>query len=145
LRQTTNRVEAHLRRSRLQDDRRVPRPCRQDRGCAPRTRNARLATIRSFYRYAALNHPEHAATIERVLAIPLKRHDRTLVTWLTGPELDALLAAPDRRTWTGLRDHTMILLAAHNLPSGRGAEVWNSIPAVTVDRRPPPPLRCVSC
>ena len=84
----------------------------RDRGCTPRTRNARLAAIRSFYRYAALQHPEHAATIERVLAIPLKRHDRTLVTWLTAPELDALLAAPDRATWTGRRDHTMILLAA---------------------------------
>ena len=83
-----------------------------DRGCTPRTRNARLAAIRSFYRYAALQHPEHAATIERVLAIPLKRHDRTLVTWLTAAELDALLAAPDRTTWTGRRDHAMILLAA---------------------------------
>jgi integrase/recombinase XerD len=84
----------------------------QDRGCTPGTRNARLAAIRSFYRYSALQHPEHAATIERVLAIPLKRHDRTLVTWLTGPELDALLNAPDRDTWTGRRDHAMILLAA---------------------------------
>jgi integrase/recombinase XerD len=83
-----------------------------DRGCTPRTRNARLAAIRSFFRYAALQHPEHAATIERVLAIPLKRHDRTLVTWLTAAELDALLAAPDRWTWTGRRDHAMILLAA---------------------------------
>jgi integrase/recombinase XerD len=84
----------------------------QQRGCTPRTRNARLAAVRSFYRYAALEHPEHAATIERVLAIPLKRTDRPLVTWLTKPELEALLAAPDRRTWTGRRDHAMILLAA---------------------------------
>jgi integrase/recombinase XerD len=84
----------------------------QDRGCTPSTRNARLAAIRSFYRYAALEHPEHAATIERVLAIPLKRTDRPLVTWLTKPELDALLAAPDTGTWTGRRDHAMILLAA---------------------------------
>ncbi len=83
-----------------------------DRGCTPRTRNARLAAIRSFYRYSALQHPEHAATIERVLAIPLKRHDRTLVTWLNAAELDALLAAPDRSTWTGRRDHALILLAA---------------------------------
>jgi integrase/recombinase XerD len=83
-----------------------------DRGCSPRTRNARLAAIRSFYRYAALEHPEHAATIERTLAIPLKRTDRPLVTWLTKPELEALLAAPDQQTWTGRRDHAMILLAA---------------------------------
>jgi integrase/recombinase XerD len=84
----------------------------RDRGCSPRTRNARLAAIRSFYRYAALEHPEHAATIERGLAIPLKRTDRPLVTWLTKPELEALLAAPDQRTWTGRRDHAMILLGA---------------------------------
>lgn len=60
-----------------------------------RTRNARLAAIRSLFRYAALHHPEHAATIERVLAIPPKRFDRRLVTWLTEPELGALLAVPD--------------------------------------------------
>lgn len=84
----------------------------QQRGCTPATRNARLAAIRSFYRYAALEHPEHAARIERVLAIPLKRTDGPLVTWLTKPELDALLAAPDPSTWTGRRDHAMILLAA---------------------------------
>jgi len=83
-----------------------------ERGCSPATRNARLAAIRSFYRYAALEHPEHAATIERVLAIPLKRTDRPLVTWLTKPELDALLGTPDLGTWTGRRDHAMILLAA---------------------------------
>lgn len=69
-----------------------------------RTRNARLAAIRALFRYAALRHPEHAATIERVLAIPPKRFERRLVTWLTEAEIDALLAAPDRTTWTGRRD-----------------------------------------
>jgi integrase/recombinase XerD len=76
-----------------------------------RTRNARLAAIRSLFRYAALRHPEHAATIERVLAIPPKRFERALITFLTEPEIDALLAAPDRGTWTGRRDHAMLLLA----------------------------------
>ena len=76
-----------------------------------RTRNARLAAIRSLFRYAALRHPEHAATIERVLAIPPKRFDRRLVTWLTEPELGALLAAPDRMTWTGRRDTALFALA----------------------------------
>lgn len=66
-----------------------------------RTRNARLAAIRSLFRYAALRHPEHAVVIERVLAIPPKRFDRRLVTFLTEPELDAVLAAPARSTWTG--------------------------------------------
>ena len=82
------------------------------RGCGPRTRNARLAAIRSLYRYAALRHPEHAHTIERVLAIPTKRHERALVTFLTEPETNALIDAPDRSTWTGRRDYAMIMLAA---------------------------------
>ena len=76
-----------------------------------RTRNARLAAIRSLFRYAALRHPEHAATIERVLAIPPKRFERRLVTWLTETEIDALLAAPDRATWAGRRDTALFGLA----------------------------------
>jgi integrase/recombinase XerD len=84
----------------------------RERGCGARTRNLRLTAIRSLFRYFALRYPEHAALIERVLAIPPKRHDRALVTFLTEPELDALLAAPDRSTWTARRDHTLLLLAA---------------------------------
>jgi site-specific recombinase XerD len=76
-----------------------------------RTRNARLAAIRSLFHYAAHKHPEHAETISRVLAIPPKRCERALVTFLTEPEINALLAAPDRDTWTGRRDHAMLLLA----------------------------------
>jgi integrase/recombinase XerD len=82
------------------------------RGNGVRTRNARLAAIRSLFRYAALRHPEHAAVIARVLAIPPKRFERSLVTFLTEAELEALLAAPDRTTWTGRRDHTLLALAA---------------------------------
>jgi site-specific recombinase XerD len=77
-----------------------------------RTRNARLAAIHSLYQYAALRHPEHAALIARVLAIPPKRADKPIVTFLNEHELDALLAAPDRTTWTGRRDHAIILTAA---------------------------------
>jgi len=84
----------------------------QDRGNSARTRNARLAAIHSLFGYAALQHPEHAELIARVLAIPPKRFDKALVTWLTEDELDALLAAPDKTTWAGRRDHAMILLAA---------------------------------
>jgi integrase/recombinase XerD len=83
-----------------------------ERGNTPRTRNVRLAAIRSLFGFAALRHPEHAATIQRVLAIPPKRHQRALVSFLTEPELDALLAAPDQATWTGRRDHALLLLAA---------------------------------
>ena len=55
----------------------------RDRKSSVRTRNARLAAIRSLFRYAALRHPEHAATIDRVLAIPPKRFERRLVTSLS--------------------------------------------------------------
>jgi integrase/recombinase XerD len=84
----------------------------RERGNTIRTRNARLASVRSLFRYAALRHPEHAATIQRVLAIPSKRTDQALVTFLTEPELQALLDAPDQSTWIGRRDHALILLAA---------------------------------
>jgi integrase/recombinase XerD len=83
-----------------------------ERGNTVRTRNARLAAVRSLFRYAALKHPEHAATIQRVLAIPAKRTDQALVTFLTKPELQALLDAPDQSAWIGRRDHALILLAA---------------------------------
>jgi len=83
-----------------------------DRGCGARTRNTRLAAIRTFYRYCLLRHPEHAATIDRVLQIGPKRHDRALVTYLSEPELDALIDAPDRSSWTGRRDHAIITLLA---------------------------------
>jgi site-specific recombinase XerD len=83
----------------------------RDRGNSVRTRNARLAAIRSLSRYAALRHPDHAGVIERVLAIPPKRFERSLVSFLTESEADALLAATDRATWTGRRDHTLLLLA----------------------------------
>lgn len=83
-----------------------------ERGCGARTRNARLAAIRSLYRYAALRHPEHAAVIERVLAIPPKRFERNLITFLTEEEVEALLAAPDRSSWAGRRDRALFALAA---------------------------------
>jgi site-specific recombinase XerD len=83
----------------------------EDRHNTVRTRNWRLAAIHSLFGYAALHHPEHAATIQRVLAIPAKRHERRLLTWLTDPEVDALLAAPDRGSWAGQRDHAMLVLA----------------------------------
>jgi integrase/recombinase XerD len=82
-----------------------------ERGNSTRTRNARLAAIHSLYRYAALAHPEHAAVIQRVLAIPPKRFDRTMITYLTEQEIDALLRAPDPDNWTGRRDHALLMLA----------------------------------
>jgi len=82
-----------------------------ERGNSPRTRNARLAAIHSMFRFAALRHPEHAALISRVIAVPTKRFDRAIVSYLAEEEVDALLAAPDRSRWIGRRDHALLTLA----------------------------------
>ncbi len=82
-----------------------------ERGNSVRTRNARLAAIRCLFRHAAWQAPEHAATIQRVLAICGKRTDTTLIDFLTEEESQALLAATDQNTWIGRRDHTLLLLA----------------------------------
>jgi integrase/recombinase XerD len=81
-----------------------------DRNNTVATRNNRLATIHSLFAYLALHHPEHANTIQRVLAIPAKRTERNLLTYLTDAEVHALLAACDQTTWTGRRDHAMLAL-----------------------------------
>ena len=83
----------------------------QHQGLSIRSRNLRLTAIHSFFRYAAFELPTHAAQIQRVLAIPSKRFTRTLVRFLTPEEVDALLAAPDRRTWFGRRDYAFMLTA----------------------------------
>jgi integrase/recombinase XerD len=82
------------------------------RGVSSRSRNLRLSAIRSFFQYAAFESPSHAAQIQRVLAIPSKRSTRRQVCHLTRPEVEALLAAPDQNTWSGRRDHALMLLAA---------------------------------
>lgn len=82
----------------------------QARGNSPRTRNARLGAIHSFYRFAALEHPEHARTIARVMAIPTKRYERNIVSYLDLDEIKALLAVPDPTTWLGRRDHALLVL-----------------------------------
>lgn len=75
----------------------------------PRSRNLRLTAIRSFFRYAALEAPEHSAVIQRVLSIPSKRYTRRLIGYLTRPEIEAVLAAVDRTTWFGRRDYALLL------------------------------------
>ena len=83
----------------------------KQQGVTTRSRNLRLTALHSFFRFAAFEAPTHSTQIQRVLAIPSKRFTRTLVHFLTRPEVDALLAAPDQRTWSGRRDHAFILLA----------------------------------
>jgi integrase/recombinase XerD len=80
-----------------------------NRANGARSRNARLAAIRSFYHYAALEAPQQSGLIQRVLAIPYKRLSRRLVDYLTRPEIEALLGATDKKTWLGRRDHAILL------------------------------------
>lgn len=80
-------------------------------GLSVRSRNLRLTAIHSFFRYAAFEVPARSSQIQRVLAIPSKRFTRTLVPFLTRAEVDALLAAPNQRTWSGRRDHAFLLVA----------------------------------
>ena len=82
-----------------------------ERHSSVRTRNVRLAAIHSFYQYAWLRHPEHGALIQRVLAIPQKRWERTDVSYLTSNEIDALLAAPNPHKSNGRRDHALLTMA----------------------------------
>ena len=82
-----------------------------ERGNSVRTCNARLTAIHSFFHYAALKAPRCAELVARVLSIPEKRYESTLISYLTDPEIDALLAAPDRSTRTGRRDHALLLVA----------------------------------
>ena len=104
-----------------------------------RTRNARLAAIRSFFRFAALRHPEHAAVIARVLAIPTKRCERAIVSYLTEPEADALVASPHNDTWHGRRDHAILAVA---LQTGLRASELTGLRNQDVELRTGAHLRC---
>jgi integrase/recombinase XerD len=81
------------------------------RGNCARSRNTRLAAIRSFFRYVAMTDPTRLLHCQRVLAMPNKRYVKRAVTFLDAEEIAALLAAPDRMTWAGRRDHALLLLA----------------------------------
>ena len=82
----------------------------QERGNSAKTRNVRLTAIRSVLGRALPDHPEHAATITQVLAIPPKRTTRPVIEFLAPEEVDALLAAPDTTSWTGRRDHALLAI-----------------------------------
>jgi site-specific recombinase XerD len=83
----------------------------KDRGNGARSRNLRLTAIRSFYRYAAYEEPTQSGLIQRILAMPAKRYEKKLIGFLTRPEIEAVLAAPDLSTWAGRRDHAFLLVA----------------------------------
>ncbi|MCB2181243.1 MAG: site-specific integrase [Desulfobulbaceae bacterium] len=81
------------------------------RGNGARSRNTRLAAIRSFFKYVAVNEPQLLHHCQRILAMPSKRYNKRTIDYLNPAEIDALLAAPNLTTWYGRRDHTLLLLA----------------------------------
>src|SRR6266436_1392378 len=81
------------------------------RGNATRSRNTRLSAIRSFFKYVAVNEPQLLHHCQRVLAMPLKRHEKRAIAYLTRAEIEAVIAAPDLSTWHGRRDRALLALA----------------------------------
>lgn len=80
------------------------------RGNGARSRNTRLAAIRSFFKYVAVNEPQLLHHCQRVLAMPAKRHEKRIIDYLTRDEIEALIAAPDLATWHGRRDRALLVL-----------------------------------
>jgi site-specific recombinase XerD len=83
----------------------------ETRKISARSRNLRLTAIRSLFRYLAFEVPTHSGQIQQVLAIPGKRFRQALVGFLSRPEAEALLRAPNLATWSGRRDHALMLFA----------------------------------
>ena len=81
----------------------------QERGNSATTRNARLAALHAFARYAATLYPEWLETCQRLLAVPFKRANTSVVEYLEASEIRALIGAIDPRTPTGRRDHALLL------------------------------------
>lgn len=104
-----------------------------------RTRNARLAAVHSLFRFASLRHPEHAALIQRVLAIPEKRGDHALITFLTEKEIEAILQSPDRTRWIGRRDHALLVVA---IQTGLRVSELTGLLGADIELRSGPHLRC---
>jgi len=104
------------------------------RGNTARTRNARLAAIRSFIRHAASRDPASLPVTARVLAIPAKRSDRPVPGYLSREQIAAILAAPGRRTWSGRRDAVLLATACNT--GARVSELTAlRVPDVLLDRQ----------
>jgi len=104
------------------------------------SRNTRLAAIHSFFRFASYRHPEHADTIRRVLAIPQKKTETLPRCFLTETEADAVLSAPDGHTWTGRRDHALLLVA---LRTGLRLSELTGLRCQDVELRRPAHIKCL--
>jgi len=111
-----------------------------DRGNTVRTRNMRLTAIRSLFSYASLRHPEHAATISHVLAIPTKRYEKATITFLDPVETKALIGAPDPDTWEGKRDQVFIATA---IQTGLRLSELLNLTGADVTTRVGPNVRCL--
>jgi len=110
------------------------------RGCGTRSRNQRLAAIRSFFQYAAIEAPQHASVVQRVLAIPGKRTVHRLIDFLERNELEALLGAVDRQRWLGRRNHALLLTMAQ---TGLRLSETTALRIADVELRTGPHVRCV--
>lgn len=111
-----------------------------ERGNSVRTRNARLAAVHSFFRYVATLEPAHLGLVQRVLAIPQKRFNRTLINFLTREEVEAVLRAPDQTNWLGRRDHALLLLA---IQSGLRVSELVQLTSEQLVLGPGPHVRCL--
>lgn len=111
-----------------------------ERGNSLATRNNRLAAIHSLFRFTALRCPEHAGLIARVLAIPPKRVDSTIVCFLNRDEVDALLTSPDRATTLGRRDHALLLTAVQ---TGMRVSELTGLTCADADLHPAASLHCL--
>lgn len=94
-----------------------------DRKNSIRSRNSRLAAIRSFFNYAILQEPSAMPEIKRVLAIPMKRFVKPIVNFLSKAEIEAIINAPDKRTQSGQRDRILWLLLYNT--GARVSEILN--------------------
>ncbi len=82
-----------------------------ERGNSVKSRNVRLAAIRSFFGYVAVNEPQVLHHCQKILQLPAKRHQKTTMSWLTEEEAMALVTTPDLTTWYGRRDRALLMLA----------------------------------
>lgn len=114
--------------------------CEEERGNSARSRNTRLAAIRSFFKYVAGCEPQLLHHCQRVLAMPSKRHEKRVVDFLTRDELEALLKAPDQSTWFGRRDRILLLTM---LQTGLRVSELIGLRVADVELGTGPHLRCL--
>jgi site-specific recombinase XerD len=109
-----------------------------ERHCAVSTRNQRLAALHSFARFVGARSPEHLAWCAELTAIPFKKAPKGTLAYLDKPEMDAMLAAPDRRTGQGTRDHALLLFLYN---AGARADEAARLSVADLDLGPSPAVR----